>query len=364
MSKTLLIMAAGTGGHIMPGLAVAETMRARGWNIHWLGTAHGMENRLVPPRGITMTTIDFSGLRGKGLMHSISGVFKLISGALRIWRLIGQLKPKVALGMGGYVTVPGGFASRMRKLPLVLVNADAALLMSNRALLPAAQSVLFGFDGSKKLPGYIDKIRVTGNPVRSEISAIAPPEQRFADRSGPLQLLVIGGSLGAQALNDILPKALALIPARQRPRVIHQAGERHAEKLQSAYLAVGIQAEVKPFIEDMASAYAQADVVVCRAGAITVSELAVAGVPSILVPLVVSTTCHQRDNAQWIAGHDAAIHLPQSSLTPNMLADLLKGLKREALLNMAINARKLGKPDATNAIADEIERVALMDMKL
>jgi UDP-N-acetylglucosamine--N-acetylmuramyl-(pentapeptide) pyrophosphoryl-undecaprenol N-acetylglucosamine transferase len=249
-------------------------------------------------------------------------------------------------------------------LPLVLVNADAALLMSNRALLPAAQRVLFGFDGGKKLPGYMDKIRVTGNPVRSEIAAIAPPEQRFSDRSGPLQLLVIGGSLGAQALNDILPKALALIPAGQRPMVIHQAGERHAEKLRGAYLAVGIEAQVKPFIEDMASAYTQADIVVCRAGAITVSELAVAGVPSILVPLVVSTTSHQRDNALWMAGHGGAIHLPQSSLTPEIIADQLQGLTREALLNMAINARKLGKPDATNAIADEIEKVALMDMKL
>jgi UDP-N-acetylglucosamine--N-acetylmuramyl-(pentapeptide) pyrophosphoryl-undecaprenol N-acetylglucosamine transferase len=266
--------------------------------------------------------------------------------------------------MGGYITVPGGFAARMRKLPLVLVNADAALLMSNKALLPAAQRVLFGFESEQKMPAGADKMRVTGNPVRSEIAAIASPEQRFANRGGSLQLLVIGGSLGAQALNEILPKALALIPAGLRPMVIHQAGERHTEKLQDSYHAAGIEAEVKPFIEDMASAYAQADIVVCRAGAITVSELAVAGVPSILVPLVVSTTSHQRDNAQWMESHGGAIHLPQSSLTPQMLADLLQGLTREALLNMAVNARKLGKPDATNTIADEIEKAAQMDMKL
>ncbi len=358
MSKTLLIMAAGTGGHIMPGLAVAEAMHSRGWDIHWLGTRHGMENRLVPARGVAMTTVDFSGLRGKGPMHSMCGIFKLIASTFKAWRLIGNLRPKVVLGMGGYVTVPGGWASRLHRSPLVLVNADATLLMSNKALLASARRVLFGFDGGQDAALDPQKMRVTGNPVRTEIAAIALPEQRFAGRSGPLRLLVVGGSLGAQALNDALPKALALISAEQRPAVTHQAGEMHAAGLQAAYHAAGVKAEVKPFIDDMATAYAQADVVVCRAGAITVSELAVAGVPSILVPLVVSTTSHQRDNAQWMAGHGGAIYLPQAEMTPELLAAVLRGLTRQALLDMAINARKLGKPDATQAIADELEKVA------
>jgi UDP-N-acetylglucosamine--N-acetylmuramyl-(pentapeptide) pyrophosphoryl-undecaprenol N-acetylglucosamine transferase len=359
MSKTLLIMAAGTGGHIMPGLAVAEAMRMRGWDIHWLGTRHGMENRLVPARGVALSTINFSGLRGKGLLHTLTGVAKLILAIVSAWRLMANLRPKVILGMGGYVTVPGGWAARLRKIPLVLINADAALLMSNKALLPSAKRVLFGFDGERQLPDCAEKIKVTGNPVRAEIAALAAPEQRFAGRSGPLRLLVIGGSLGAQALNEILPMALALIPAEQRPIVTHQAGEKHASGLQAAYQVAGIQAEVKPFIDDMATAYAQADLLVCRAGAITLSELAVAGVPSILVPLVVSTTSHQQGNAQWMAEHGAAIYLPQAELTPELLAKILRELTRETLLGMAINARKLGKPDATQAIATELEEVAL-----
>jgi UDP-N-acetylglucosamine--N-acetylmuramyl-(pentapeptide) pyrophosphoryl-undecaprenol N-acetylglucosamine transferase len=358
MSKTLLIMAAGTGGHIMPGLAVAEAMRSRGWNVHWLGTRHGMENRLVPTRGVAMTTLNFSGLRGKGALHTFTGLFKLAAAMLGAWRLMGRLQPKAVLGMGGYVTVPGGWAAKARRLPLVLVNADAALLMSNKALLPSAKRVLFGFDGAT-VADHDDKIKVTGNPIRQEIAAIVPPEQRFAGRSGPLRLLVIGGSLGAQALNRILPQALALIPEAQRPVVIHQAGEKHMAELRQAYQELGVEADVRAFIDDMASAYAEADLLVCRAGAITVSELAVAGVPSILVPLVVSTTSHQRDNALWMAAHEGGIHQPQSELTAEGLARLLQGLTREDLLKMAINARKLGRPNATTAIANEIEEVAL-----
>jgi len=358
MSKTLLIMAAGTGGHIMPGLAVAEAMRARGWKVHWLGTQHGMENRLVPPRGIEMHTVDFSGLRGKGLMHSFTGVFKLFGATLNIWRYMCRLNPRVVLGMGGYVTVPGGMAARMRKLPLAVVNADASLLMSNRALAATAQRVLFGFEG--EMDGKLaEKSRVTGNPVRAEIAAIAVPEQRFASRSGPLNLLVIGGSLGAKALNEILPRALKLIPEAARPVVTHQAGVQHAGILQQAYMEAGVQATVLPFIDDMAAAYAHADLLICRAGAITISELAVAGVPSILVPLVVSTTSHQRDNAEWMASYNAAIHLPQDKMSPEQLARLLQSFTREELLAMAQSARRLGKRDATEMIANELEEIAL-----
>lgn len=360
MSKTLLIMAAGTGGHIMPGLAVAETMRSRGWQVHWLGTSHGMENRLVPVKGIPMNTLNFSGLRGKGLLHTFKGFFKLAVATLGAWKLMGNLQPKAVLGMGGYVTVPGGWAAKARKLPLVLVNADAALLMSNKALLPSAKRVLFGFDGNHAVQGsHAGKIKVTGNPVRREIAAISAPEQRYAGRSGPLRLLVIGGSLGAQALNRLLPEALALIEESKRPQVIHQAGEKNIAELQQAYRNAAVEADVRAFIDDMATAYAEADLLVCRAGAITVSELAVAGVPSILVPLVVSTTSHQRDNAIWMAEHGGAIHLPQAEMTAAGLARLLQDMTRDDLLKMAISARKLGKPDATDAIANEIEEVAL-----
>jgi len=358
MSKTLLIMAAGTGGHIMPGLAVAEAMRARGWNVHWLGTRHGMENRLVPPRNIEMHTVDFSGLRGKGLMHSFTGIFKLFGATLNIWRYMCRLNPRVVLGMGGYVTVPGGMAARLRKLPLAVVNADASLLMSNRALAASAQRVLFGFEGEPD-DRFTGKSRVTGNPVRTEIAEIPAPEQRFAGRNGPLNLLVIGGSLGAKALNEALPKALAMIPADQRPVVTHQAGTQHAEALQKAYDQAGIHARVLPFIDDIATAYANADLLICRAGAITVSELTVAGVPSILVPLVVSTTSHQRDNAEWMASYNAAIHLPQDKMSPDHLARLLRSFTREELLEMAQAARKLGKPNATEMIANELEEIAL-----
>lgn len=358
MSKTMLIMAAGTGGHIMPGLAVAEVMRARGWDVRWLGTQHGMENRLVPPYGIEMFKIDFSGLRGKGLLHTFTGFFKLFGAVSDIWRYMHKVRPRVVLGMGGYITVPGGMAARLHKLPLALVNADASLLMSNKALANSAQRVLFGFEGKwdEKLAR---KSRVTGNPVRMEIAAIAPPEQRFAGRSGPLNLLVIGGSLGAKALNEALPKALAMIPQEIRPVVMHQAGAQHTEVLQKAYQEADVQATVLPFIDDMASAYANADLLICRAGAITISELAVAGVPSILVPLVVSTTSHQRDNAEWMASYGAAIHLPQDRMSAEQLARLLQSFTREELLAMAQAARKLGKPNATEMIANELEEIAL-----
>ncbi|MDZ4098633.1 MAG: undecaprenyldiphospho-muramoylpentapeptide beta-N-acetylglucosaminyltransferase [Methylophilaceae bacterium] len=359
MSKTLLIMAAGTGGHVMPGLAVADAMRQRGWQVHWLGTRHGMENRLVPPNGIPMTTVNFSGLRGKGVLHTLLGIFKLLGAMISTWQLMARLQPSVVLGMGGYVTVPGGWAARLRKLPLAVVNADAALLMSNRALAKSASRVLFGFEGEIQQQEIAKKARVTGNPIRKEIAVIPSPDIRFAARSGPLKLLVVGGSLGARVLNETLPSALAMIPENLRPIVVHQSGAQHIATLQAAYQAAGVVADVRPFIDDMASAYAEADVVVCRAGAITVSEINVAGVASVLVPLVVSTTSHQRENAEWMAKHSAAVHLPQIDMTPKHLAELLQSLSRDRLLEMALAARKLAKPNATDAIADELEAIAL-----
>jgi len=354
--KRLLIMAAGTGGHIFPGLAIAQTMQARGWQVSWLGTQHGMEREIVPKHRIEMDAIDFAGLRGKGLMHTVRGVFKMVAGYAASFRIIGRRKPDVVLGMGGYVTVPGGMMAKLHGVPLVLVNADAALLLSNKTLAPLAKRVLFGFPadfGNAK-----DKAVVTGNPVRREIIDVPSPAQRYATRSGPLRLLIVGGSLGAKALNDNVPAALARIPAEARPVVTHQSGKQHIDALRKAYEQVGVQAEVVDFIDDMPRRYAEADLVVCRAGAITVSELTAAGVASVLVPLVASTTSHQRDNAQWMAQHKAAIHLPQTDLDPERLATLLQSLTREVCRKMAEAAYGIGRREANEQIAKVLEELA------
>lgn len=360
MTRTLLIMAGGTGGHIMPGLAIAETMRARGWAVRWLGTAHGMENRLVPEAGIALDTIAFAGLRGKGFAHTLRGIGQFAQGTVESLRFFLHLKPHAVLGMGGYVTVPGGFAAALARIPLALMNSDSALLLSNRALKPFARRLLFG------LPGPVDRIGAkavwTGSPVRAAIAALPAPAERYASRVGPLRVLVLGGSLGAATLNRHVPLALAALQGRcaeaDRPRVVHQAGAEHAAALAAAYRDVGVAAVVEPFIADMAARYAEADLVICRAGAITVSELTAAGVASVLVPLVASTTAHQRDNALYLERAGAAVQLPQDTLTADSLATLLASFTRERLRTMAEAARALGKPHATESVADEIEAIA------
>jgi UDP-N-acetylglucosamine--N-acetylmuramyl-(pentapeptide) pyrophosphoryl-undecaprenol N-acetylglucosamine transferase len=336
-------------------------MQGRGWSVSWLGTTLGMENRLVPPSGIPLERIAFSGLRGKGWLHTVAGAFKLL-GALGSCRAILRRRGADAvLGMGGYVCFPGGLMAAWLGKPLLLVNADAALLLSNKSLLRFARRVLFGFDGAAAA-GTRNAI-VTGNPVRAEIEALAPPPQRYASRQGPLRLLAVGGSLGAQALNLALPRALALLPPERRPLLLHQTGEKNLATVREAYRAAGIAVDgvdapvrLQAFIDDMPAQLADADLVLCRAGAGTVSELCAAGVASVLVPLIVSTTSHQRDNAAYLAGHGAAIHLPQAELSPERLAALLAGLHREALLAMAVQARALARPQAAARVADEIEK--------
>ncbi|GAB3368500.1 undecaprenyldiphospho-muramoylpentapeptide beta-N-acetylglucosaminyltransferase [Massilia agri] len=351
-----MVMAAGTGGHIFPGIAIAQTMRARGWEVSWLGTAHGMETDLVPKAGIPMDSIDFAGLRGKGLKHTITGAFKMLGSFVRCRGYLARRKPDVVLGMGGYVTVPGGVMARSRGVPLALVNADAALLLSNKTLSPIAQRVLFGFPADfGKAAG---KAVVTGNPVRREILDLPVPAERFAGRTGPLRILVVGGSLGAKVLNDSVPAALASIDPAVRPIVTHQSGKKNIAALRAAYAQAGVDANVVDFIDDMAAAYGQADLVICRAGAITVSELTAAGVASVLVPFVASTTSHQRDNAVWMAGQKAAVYLPQGELNPQRLASLLQSTSREDCLRMAQSAYGVGKRDANEAIANELERLA------
>jgi len=351
----LVVMAAGTGGHIMPGLAVARELQGRGWSVSWLGTSHGMENQLVPPAGIPLDTLAFSGLRGKGLLHAATGGLRLLKA---FWDCFGILRRRGAdavLGMGGYVCFPGGLMASLLHKPLMLVNADAALLLSNRSLLPLADRVAFGFPG--EAAERTKNAVVTGNPVRAEIEALAPPAERYAGREGPLRLLVVGGSLGAQVLNQAVPAALALLPAAERPQVTHQTGAAQAEAVRAAYAQAGLEAEVLPFIDDMPRRLADCDLMVCRAGAITVSELCAAGVPAILVPLIASTTAHQRDNAQWLAGQGAAWHLPQRELSARTLAEALRGLSRDTLRTMAGKARAAARPRAAARVADELERL-------
>jgi len=323
--------------------------------VSWLGTDGGMENRLVPPTGIAMDLLAFSGLRGKGLMHTLTGGFRLLKAFWDSARILRRRSADAVLGMGGYVCFPGGMMASLLGKPLMLVNADAALLMSNKALLPVADRVAFGFDGPA-----VDKVKhglVTGNPVRAEIEAMPEPAQRFAGREGPLRVLLVGGSLGAKVLNETLPAALAHLPLEARPLVTHQTGMAHLDDVRGRYATLGLTAEVLPFIDNMDQRLADCDVIVCRAGAITVSELCAAGVASVLVPLVVSTTSHQRDNAVWMAERDAAIHLPQTELNPQHLANLLHSLSRERLLAMAQAARLLARPNAAAKVADEIERL-------
>ncbi len=348
-------MAAGTGGHIIPGLAVAREMQRRGWSVSWLGTTSGMENQLVPKSGITLDAIGFTGLRGKSLLQTMTGGLRLLKAFWDCLVILRRRGARAVLGMGGYVCFPGGLMASLLSRPLVLVNADAELLLSNRALLPVADRVLFGFDGggAARVKGAL----VTGNPVRAEIEAIAAPAERFAPRQGPLRVLVVGGSLGAMVLNQAVPAALALLPPDQRPLLTHQTGRAHQAAVEADYARRGVAAEVLPFIDDMAARLADCDLMICRAGAITVSELCAAGVPAILVPLVVSTTAHQRDNAAYMAARGAAVHLPQGELSAQKLATLLGGFTREALRGMAEKARALARPQAAARVADQIEAV-------
>jgi len=356
-ARHLMVVAAGTGGHVMPGLAVAETLRARGWSVSWLGTRAGIERSLVEPRRIAFDAVDFTGLRGKGLKTLLFGGFRLLRALWQSRQIMKSRRPAVVFSTGGYVAVPAGLATALTGTPLVLLNADAAPLLSTRLLKSLASAICCGFDGTAvRLAGA--KAFVSGNPVRPDIAALDMPAARYAGRKGPLDVLVMGGSLGARILNDTLPDALALLDVKERPRVVHQCGAAHVEETRAAYAAAGVSAEVLSFIDDVAPRYAAADVVICRAGAITVSELCAAGIAAVLVPYVVSTTQHQRSNAQWLAERGAGVHLPQAEVTAPRLAQELRALTRARLEEMARNARALGRPEATARVADAIEHIA------
>ncbi len=345
MAQTIMIMAGGTGGHVFPALAVADALRAAGWHVVWLGSRSGMEATLVPARGYEIAWLRFSGLRGKGIVAKLLLPLNLLVAFWQSARAILARRPHVVLGMGGYISFPGGMMASLLNRPLAIHEQNSVAGLANRVLVHLADRVLVAF------PDTLAKGEFVGNPVRAEIARVAPPAERFATRSGPLRVLVVGGSLGAAALNDIVPKALARMPAAARPAVTHQSGDKHIAALRANYAAAGVQAELVPFIDDMAAAYAGADLVICRAGATTVAELTACGVASLLVPFPFAVDDHQTVNARYLVERGAALLEPQAELTPERLAETLAGLTRDALRAMAERARAAAKPDATAAVA-------------
>jgi UDP-N-acetylglucosamine--N-acetylmuramyl-(pentapeptide) pyrophosphoryl-undecaprenol N-acetylglucosamine transferase len=358
-NRTLMVMAGGTGGHVYPALAVADALRARGWEVFWLGTRQGLEARVVPKAGIAMVWVSMGGIRGKGLLKKLLLPLMLLIAFGQSLRAILQRRPDVVLGMGGYTAFPGGMMASLLNRPLVIHEQNSVGGLTNRVLACLADRVLTAFpqafQGEKDKP--IPCRRVTtewvGNPVRTDIVSTSR-----ADRSGPLQLLVVGGSLGASALNDLVPKALALLPVEQRPRVVHQSGRQHLEILRANYAAAGVEAEVRDYIEDMAAAYQACDFAICRAGAMTVAELACAGVPAVLVPFPFAVDDHQTGNAEFLSSAGAAWLMQQKVLTVEKLAALIGGLDRGTLVAMSDKALKLAKPDATRQVADICEALA------
>jgi UDP-N-acetylglucosamine:LPS N-acetylglucosamine transferase len=379
MSRTVMIMAGGTGGHIYPALAVGDALRAKGWNAVWLGTRNGMEAQLVPAHGgYEMAWVSIKGLRGKGFLRLLATPALLLLAMMQSARAIFRHRPDVVIGFGGYTALPGGLMASLLAKPLAIHEQNSIAGLTNRVLAGLADRVLVAFpdpfgervkDEGGRMKGGLKKLissfiphpsslELVGNPVRAEIGNLAEPEQRFAGREGKLKILVVGGSLGAAALNETLPKALALIPAEQRPLVKHQAGKANYDKLQALYRDAGVEAEVLPFIDDMAAEYAACDLTICRAGALTVAELAAAGVASILVPFPHAVDDHQTGNARFLSEQGAAILLPQTELSAEKLARTLNELNRDRLLAMAQAARKLGKPDATDLVARACEELA------
>ena len=360
-ARTILIMAAGTGGHVFPGLAIAAELRARGWNIHWMGTRTGMENKLVAQAGIPLTQVDITGVRGKG---AAAWIFLPLRILVAFWQssvAIFRIRPDVVLSMGGYVAFPGGMMAALWRKPLVVHDPGAVAGIANRVLAPVADRVVVGMEGSfarrvsaawaNALPRPA-KVLWLGTPVRREIAEVPHPDRRYATRTGKLRLLVVGGSLGAQTMNDLVLAALAAMPPEARPEVVHQAGEKLYAGLREAYAKQGVQAEVVPFIDDMAARYSWCDVLVCRSGAITVAEISAAGVAAILFPLPWFVADEQAANAAFLADRGAGIAMKQLETQPKDLAELLRGLDRTRLAELARKARALGKPDATQRCAD------------
>jgi UDP-N-acetylglucosamine--N-acetylmuramyl-(pentapeptide) pyrophosphoryl-undecaprenol N-acetylglucosamine transferase len=349
--KVALVMAGGTGGHIFPGLAVAQALRERGWRVHWLGAPGSMEARLVPPQGFPLETIEFGGVRGKGLKTLALLPLRLIKAFWQAWRVVRRVQPDVLVGFGGYITCPGGMMGKLAGKKLVLHEQNSVAGTANKVLAAVADEVFTAF------PNVFAKGRWVGNPLREAFVRQPEPEARFAGRSGPLKLLVVGGSLGAKALNDIVPQALAMIPAAQRPSVVHQSGASQIEQLRANYAAAGVQAELTPFIDDTAQAFADADLIVCRAGASTVTEIAAVGAAAVFVPFPHAVDDHQNANARFLVEQGGGWLMPQKQLTAEKLAEMLQNTERSALIERARNAKMMQKIQATHEMVATCEEL-------
>jgi len=350
-----LVMAGGTGGHIFPGLAVADGLRAAGWRVHWLGAPGSMEQQLVPPRGYPFEAIDFGGVRGKGLATLALLPLRLLRAFAQSIGVIRRVRPDVLVGLGGYITFPGGMMGALLRKPLVLHEQNSVPGLANKVLAGVASRVFTAFPGV--LPGA-RQVRCIGNPLRAEFTRYPDPAVRFAGRGGPLRLLVAGGSLGARALNDVVPQALALIAPGQRPSVTHQSGAKQIDALRANYQAAGVQAELLPFIDDMARAYAEADLVICRAGATTVSEIAAIGAAALFVPFPHAVDDHQTANARFLTDQGAGWLIQQSDLRAEDLAQMLQSTERSALADIAQKAYFAKKIDATGELVAACEELA------
>jgi UDP-N-acetylglucosamine--N-acetylmuramyl-(pentapeptide) pyrophosphoryl-undecaprenol N-acetylglucosamine transferase len=352
MSYCALIMAGGTGGHIFPGLAVAESLREAGWRVHWLGVPGNMESQWVPQRGFAFEPVEFGGVRGKGVVSLALLPMRLLIAFWQSIQVVRRVKPDVVVGLGGYITFPGGMMSVLLGKPLVLHEQNSVAGMANRVLAGVADCIFTAF------PNVLKKAVWVGNPLRQDFLNKPAPAERFAGRSGPLKLWVVGGSLGAQALNEIVPKALALLPEHKRPVVVHQSGAKQIDALRANYEKAGVQAELTPFIEDTAEAFAQADVIICRSGASTVTEIAAIGAAAIYVPFPFAVDDHQTTNAQFLVAQGGGWLMPQADLTPESLAARLESLTREELLVCAEKAWALKKTQATREVVAACEALA------
>jgi len=346
-----MITTGGTGGHVFPGLAVAAKLLARGAGVFWLGTREGIEAKLVPQHGVEFESLSFRGVRGKGLRTLLLGPYALLHACLAARSIIRRRMPDIVLGFGGFASFPGGLMGTAAGKPLVLHDANAVAGLATRVLAYGADRILLGFP--QALRGRHAKlVEWVGNPLRDAICALPEPALRFAGRDGPLRLLVVGGSLGAQALNDLVPEAVSGMAAQARPAIVHQAGEKHIASLRDAYSRAGVAAECVAFIDDMAARYAWADFVICRGGALTISELAAVGLGSIVVPLPGAIADEQSANAQFLVDAGAAWKEPQAELTPERLRERLASLDRARTLAMGQAAYAQGKRDAAARVAE------------
>ena len=350
--RTALVMAGGTGGHIFPGLAVAEALRDRGWRVHWLGAPGSMEQQLVPPRGFAFEPVQFGGVRGKGPMTLVLLPLKLLRAFLQSIAVVRRVRPDVVIGLGGYITFPGGMMSVLLGKPLVLHEQNSVAGLANKVLAGVADRVFSAF------PNVLKNAKWVGNPLRAAFLSQPDPAARFAGRSGPLKLLVVGGSLGARALNAVVPKALALIAPATRPIVLHQSGAKQIDELRANYAAARVEGELTPFIDDTASAYADADLIVARAGASTVTEIAAVGAATLFVPFPSAVDDHQTTNARFLVDAGGGWLVQQTDLTPEWLADLLTKTDRSTLMERALHAKTMQKTEAVAEVVRACEELA------